>query len=71
MGLKKVFSGVANLAVALQEKIEEKGFTTVLRNNNQANESLTKQSAKAVELFIQESDFGKVSPIIEEFRMSI
>ena len=28
-------------------------------------------SGSAVELFIEEVDFGKASPVIEEFRMSI
>ena len=28
-------------------------------------------SGSAVELFVQETDYGKVHPIIEEFRLSI
>ena len=34
-------------------------------------EELNHQTEKAVELFIQETDFGKANPVIEEFRMSI
>jgi hypothetical protein len=71
MGLIKIFSGEEVLAISLQEKIEAAGINTVLRNNNQANVLPSIQSAKASELFIQEIDFGKVSPIIEEFRMSL
>jgi hypothetical protein len=71
MGLMKIFSGSEMLAVALQSKIEAIGITTVLRNNNQANVLPSIQTEKAVELFIQEVDFGKASPVIEEFRLSI
>ncbi len=67
----KIFSGSEMLAVALQNKIEAIGINTVIRNNNQANVLPSIQTDKAVELFIQEVDFGKVSPVIEEFRLSI
>jgi hypothetical protein len=40
-------------------------------NNNQANVLPSIQTAKAVELFIQEFDSGKANPVIEEFRLSI
>lgn len=71
MGLIKIFSGSEILAQSLQEKIEAIGVTTVLRSNNQANVIPSIQTDKAVELFIQEVDFGKANPVIEEFRMSI
>jgi hypothetical protein len=71
MGLMKIFSGSETLALALQNKIEAIGVNTVIRNNNQANVLPSIQTEKAVELFIQEVDFGKASPVIEEFRMSI
>ena len=71
MGLMKVFSGSEMLAVSLQNKIEAIGITTVLRHNNQANVLPSIQTDKAAELFIQEVDFGKASPVIEEFRLSI
>jgi hypothetical protein len=71
MGLMKIFSGSEILAVALQNKIEEIGVTTVIRNNNQSNVLPSLSNTKAVELFIQETDFGKANPVIEEFRMSI
>jgi len=71
MGLIKIFSGEELLAISLQEKMEAIGINTVLRNNNQANVLPSIQSAKAVELFIQEVDFGKASPAIEEFRLSL
>ncbi len=67
----KIFSGSEILAVALQNKIEEIGVTTVIRNNNQSNVLPSLSNTKAVELFIQETDFGKANPVIEEFRMSI
>lgn len=71
MGLMKIFSGSEILAQTLQNKIEAIGITTVIRNNNQANILPSIQTEKAVELFIQEVDFGKASPVIEEFRLSI
>lgn len=72
MGLIKIFSGSEVLAQALQEQIEAVGVTTVKKDNIQsARLAGFGNSDLAVELFIQEVDFGKVSPIIEEFRMSI
>jgi hypothetical protein len=71
MGLMKVFSGSEILALALQEKIEEIGVNTVIRNNNQSNVLPSISTTKPVELFIQEIDFSKANPVIEEFRMTI
>lgn len=71
MGLIKIFSGDEILAIGLKEKLEEAAIKVVIRDNNQANVLPSIQSAKAVELFIQEIDFGKANPIIEEFRLSI
>ncbi|MES2574892.1 MAG: DUF2007 domain-containing protein [Bacteroidota bacterium] len=72
MGLMKVFSGSEILALALQEKIEEVGVDTVLKNNIQsARLAGFGSSGQAVELFIQETDFSKANPVIEEFRLSI
>ncbi len=71
MGLIKLFSGDEILALSLQEKIEAIGITTVIRNNNQANVLPSINNQKPVELFIQEVDYGKASPIIEEFRLSL
>ncbi len=71
MGLMKVFSGNEILAHALQQKLESIGLETVIRNNNQSNVLPSITNTKAVELFIQETDFGKANPVIEEFRMSI
>lgn len=71
MGLMKVFSGSEILAQALQQKLESIGLEIVIRNNNQSNVLPSISSTKAVELFIQEIDFGKANPVIEEFRMSI
>ncbi|MCZ8196530.1 MAG: DUF2007 domain-containing protein [Flavobacterium sp.] len=71
MGLIKLFSGDEILALSLQEKIEAIGITTVIRNNNQANVLPSINNQKPVELFIQEVDYGKASPVIEEFRLSL
>ena len=72
MGLMKVFSGSEILAQALQQKIEEIGVDTVMKNNIQsARLGGFGNSDLAVEVFIQETDFAKANPVIEEFRMSI
>ena len=72
MGLMKIFSGEQILALGLKEKLEEMAIETVIRNNNQANVIPSINSTKAaVELFIQETDFARANPIIEEFRLSI
>jgi hypothetical protein len=71
MGLIKIFSGEEILAVTLKERLEEANINVVLRANNQANVLPSIQTAKPVELFIMEVDYGKASPVIEEFRLSI
>ena len=71
MGLIKIFSGEEILAVSLKERLEVVEIAVVIRSNNQANVLPSIAIAKAVELFIQEVDFGKASPVIEEFRLSI
>lgn len=68
----KIFSGSEILATALQVKIEEAGIDTLLKNNIQSGRLAGfGTSGMAVELFIEEVDFGKADPIVEEFRMSI
>ena len=71
MGLIKIFSGEEILAVTLKERLEENNINVVFRENNQANVLPSIQAAKAAELFIQEIDFGKANPVIEEFRLSL
>ncbi|MEO8238527.1 MAG: DUF2007 domain-containing protein [Flavobacterium sp.] len=72
MGLMKVFSGSEVLAIALQEKLEAAGLETVKKDNIQsARLAGFGQTDLAVEVFIQETDFAKANPVIEDFRMSI
>lgn len=72
MGLIKIFSGSEILASALQSKIEQIGVNTVKRDNLQsARLGGFGNSDLAVEVFIQEKDFNKANPVIEDFRMSI
>jgi hypothetical protein len=72
MGLMKVFSGSEVLALALQERLEEAGVETSKKDNIQsARMGGFGQSDLAVEVFIQETDFAKANPVIEDFRMSI
>ena len=72
MALMKIFSGSEILATALKMKLEEAGIDTLLKNNIQSGRLAGfGTSGMAVELFIEEVDFGKADPIVEEFRMSI
>ncbi len=72
MGLIKIFSGTETLALNLQGRIEAIGVNTVIKNNIQSGQLAGFRTAdQAVEVFIQEVDFGKVNPVIEEFRLSI
>lgn len=72
MGLIKIFSGSEILAQALQQKIEAIGINTVIKDNIQsARLGGFGGSDLAVEVFIQEKDYGKAHQVIEEFRMSI
>lgn len=68
----KVFSGSEVLAIALQERLEEAGVETIKKDNIQsARMAGYGGSDLAVEVFIQETEFAKANPIIEEFRMSL
>ncbi|WP_318640881.1 putative signal transducing protein [Flavobacterium ardleyense] len=72
MALMKIFSGSEILATALQTKLEDAGIDTLLKNNIQSGRLAGfGTSGMAVELFIEEVDFGKADPIVEDFRMSI
>jgi hypothetical protein len=72
MGLMKVFSGSEILALALKEKIEAIGVDVVIKNNIQSAQLAGFGSlGSAIELFIQETDFAKANPVIEEFRLNI
>jgi Putative prokaryotic signal transducing protein len=71
MGLMKIFSGEEITALGLKAKLEQSNIDVVLRENNQANVIPSIETSKAAELFIQEQDFSKANPIIEEFRMSL
>ncbi|WP_163401155.1 putative signal transducing protein [Flavobacterium fluviatile] len=72
MGLMKAFSGSEVLAIALQERLEAAGVETVKKDNIQsARLAGFGQTDLAVEIFIEETDFAKANPVIEEFRMSI
>lgn len=72
MGLMKVFSGSEILAMALKEKIEEIGVDVVQKDNIQSARLAGFGSyGQAVELFVQETEFGKIHKIIEDFKMNL
>jgi hypothetical protein len=71
MGLMKVFSGDEILAIALKTKLEEAGIETLMRNNNQSAIVLGTGGSIAVEIFIDESKYGKADPIITGFKMNL
>ena len=68
----KVFSGSEILADALKLKIEEVGVEVVKKDNLQSARLAGFGSTDlAVELFVDERYYGKISPVLEEFRMSL
>ncbi len=72
MGLMKIFSGSEVLAIALKEKIEAAGVDVVMKDNIQSARVAGFGSyGQAVELFVQETQYGKIYPIIEEFKMNL
>ncbi len=72
MGLMKVFSGSEVLAQSLQTRLNNAGVETMIKNNIQSGRLAGfGTSDQAVEVFIQETDFAKANPVIEEFRLSI
>jgi hypothetical protein len=72
MGLMKVFSGSEVLALALKEKIEAIGIDVVMKDNIQSARLAGFGSyGQAIELFVQETQYGKIYSIIEEFKMNL
>ncbi|MCA1965718.1 MAG: DUF2007 domain-containing protein [Flavobacterium sp.] len=72
MGIMKVFSGSEILAEALKQKIETVGVEVVKKDNLQsARMAGFGSSDLAVELFVDERYYGKISPVLEEFRMNL
>ena len=71
MGLMKVFSGSEILATALKTKLEEAGIDVIMKNNNQSNIVLGSATTLAVELFIDESKYGKADPVITDFKIAL
>ena len=71
MGLMKVFSGSEILATALKTKLEEAGIDVIMKNNNQSNIVLGSATTLAVELFVDESKYGKADPVITDFKISV
>jgi len=72
MGLIKIFSGSEILAFGLKERLEAIDLNVVMKDNIQSAKLAGFGNADlAVELFIQEVDFGKANPVIEDFRLSI
>ncbi len=68
----KVFSGSEILAEALKQKIEAVGVEVVKKDNLQsARMAGFGSSDLAVELFVDERYYGKISPVLEEFRMNL
>ena len=72
MGIMKVFSGSEILADILKLKIEEVGVEVVKKDNLQsARLAGFGNTDLAVELFVDERYYGKISPVLEKFRMSL
>lgn len=71
MSLVKIFSGSEILAFSLRDQLQEAGLEPVVKNNIQSGRLAGFGTYdQAVEIFIEESEFGKVSQIIEDFKMN-
>jgi hypothetical protein len=72
MGLIKVFSGSEILAIGLQERLEEASIKTVVKNNIQSGRMAGFGTIdQAVEVFIEEVNYGKAHAILEKYRLEI
>lgn len=72
MALIKIFSGSEVMALALKNKIEAHEVKTLVKNNVQAGNSAGFGTfGQAVEVFISDRDFLKVSKVIEDFKMGL
>ena len=72
MGMMKVFSGSEILAENLKEQIEAVGVDVIKKDNLQsARMAGFGNTDLAVELFVDERYYGKISPVLEAFRMSL
>ncbi|MGV3458883.1 MAG: DUF2007 domain-containing protein [Flavobacterium sp.] len=71
MAFIKIFSGSEIMALALKDKIEAKEVKTLVKNNIQSGIIVGIGTlGQAVEVFIDERDFMKVSKVIEDFKMN-
>ncbi len=71
MSLVKIFSGSEILALALRDQILEAGLVPVVKNNIQSGRLAGFGTYdQAVEIFIEEAEYGKVSKIIDDFRIN-
>lgn len=72
MALIKIFSGSEIMALALKAKIEAEGVDTMVKNNIQSGIIVGIGTlGQAVEVFINDRDFLKVSKVIEDFKMDV
>jgi len=71
MARKKIFSGSEILAQALQAKLESAGISSTVKNNIQSSmiSGLGTLAGTAVEVFVEEYDMEKATPVIEAFKM--
>jgi hypothetical protein len=68
----KVFSGSEIYGDGFKEKIEAIGVDTVMKIIfNQLDWRVLEAQVSAVEVFIQETDFSKANPVIEEVKYLI
>jgi hypothetical protein len=63
--LIRVYSGTEVLVFILKDKLEESGISTTIQNDSHDN--FLRGVPTAIDLYIQQFDFGKAKPIINEF----
>lgn len=63
--LIRIYSGTEVLVNLLKDKLENTGISATIQNDS--NDSFLRGVPTAIDLYIQQSDFKKAEPIINEF----
>jgi hypothetical protein len=63
--LIRIYTGTEIYVISLKEKLEVIGISTTIRNDS--NDSFLRGVPVAIDLYIQQSDYDKAEPLINEF----
>ncbi|MGC1390950.1 MAG: hypothetical protein WA816_07915 [Bacteroidales bacterium] len=63
--LIRIYTGKEIYVISLKEKLEVIGISATIRNDS--NDSFLRGVPAAIDLYIQQSDYDKAEPLINEF----